>query len=696
MWCDSAQALLSKSLVKKTWVMFARIVSLLSFVVWSAPATAQLHRSVLHAQLLDAHSQPAIGVPVRVISERTGGSRRVVSDEAGRISVPQLEPDAYRIEIEDERYRDFLARVVLRAGEVIDLTLPLAYGSVSAVDARPFLVTIDRHSPALRTFLEHTLLTRIPLESRTFSDAVLLAPATTGGDFGPVGAGVGLTSTTYLLDGFSDMEPLLGTPAVVPPVESLSQIGVVRAAYDAAFGRSAGAQVNVTARSGGNRRTAEAHGLYQTRSDRAWLGGSGGGALAENRTFVFADAEYRPVEDSSPFRHDGHHVGARMDHLLAGGAWLTGRYALTRGTALERRGQHAGVSLTHMPAMRLTNDVRAGFSRVAFGEFADLPGITESNAWQVADTLSWWAGPHVAKAGIEWYGFSRGVDSAELAGHTWSVFVQDDWRAAPALTLTGGVRFEHLSHREAETSDTTIAPRVGFAWAVGEELRTAIRGGYGRYVNDGALHPRQPRVDHWSLGAQRQMGRVRTLEFTYLGSRADEVHSLDRTMRYHAFQVQMQQRSETALSGQFAYTFGRWTTEGMMAGERVRSPYDSRHKATAAFSWPLPIGDERRWLHRGTIGEILRDMELAGVAALQTGRPLSLGSERQQPQYHRLDLALLKYVRTPASTVQLRLDVFNVTNRGNPVGAFFGADPFDWLIPRVTGRRYQLGAKILF
>ena len=71
------------------------------------------------------------------------------------------------------------------------------------------------------------------------------------------------------------------------------------------------------------------------------------------------------------------------------------------------------------------------------------------------------------------------------------LYVQDDWKVRPNLTLSGGLRFEtqNAIHDHADW-----APRLGFAWGIGgggkSAPKTVLRGGFGLFYD------RFPRI--WS------------------------------------------------------------------------------------------------------------------------------------------------------------------------------------------------------
>ena len=62
----------------------------------------------------------------------------------------------------------------------------------------------------------------------------------------------------------------------------------------------------------------------------------------------------------------------------------------------------------------------------------------------------------------------------------WSLFVQDDYKIRPDLTINLGVRYERQTFTD---SNKDFAPRVGFAYNVRGDGKTVIRGGFGIYYS---------------------------------------------------------------------------------------------------------------------------------------------------------------------------------------------------------------------
>ena len=295
------------------------LLLIVALTVSGLSATAQSQRAVVRGVVLDPAGAPAPNIEMRFISEATGAGRRVASDDQGRYVAAELEPGAYRIEVEGGKYRAFAARVEVAVNQDLRLDLPLALATAStSVDVRAVFLPVERDSPALTTRLDNRLITELPLDGRNFLELSLLAPGTVPapqgsaasvrGDFSFAVNGAREDFNNYLLDGIYNVDPKLGTVGVRPPVDAIREFEVRTSTYDATFGRNAGGQVNIVTRSGSNRTSGaayeffrggafDAHNYFAPKDEdapeynRHQFGAAVGGPIVKNRTFFFVDYE---------------------------------------------------------------------------------------------------------------------------------------------------------------------------------------------------------------------------------------------------------------------------------------------------------------------------------------------------------------------------------------------------------------------
>ncbi|MGP8244547.1 MAG: carboxypeptidase regulatory-like domain-containing protein [Bryobacteraceae bacterium] len=83
-------------------------------------------------------------------------------------------------------------------------------------------------------------------------------------------------------------------------------------------------------------------------------------------------------------------------------------------------------------------------------------------------------------ANVATYTQSYGNASYTVDDTLWSLFVQDDYRVRPDLTLNLGMRYERQTFTN---SSKDFGPRVGFAYNVKGDGKTVVRGGFGIYYS---------------------------------------------------------------------------------------------------------------------------------------------------------------------------------------------------------------------
>ena len=68
------------------------------------------------------------------------------------------------------------------------------------------------------------------------------------------------------------------------------------------------------------------------------------------------------------------------------------------------------------------------------------------------------------------------TDSSDLTGWTYSVYLQDEWKLLPTLTVNGGLRFDAIT---GTISENQLSPRINVVWEPTPEI--TLRAGYARY-----------------------------------------------------------------------------------------------------------------------------------------------------------------------------------------------------------------------
>lgn len=68
------------------------------------------------------------------------------------------------------------------------------------------------------------------------------------------------------------------------------------------------------------------------------------------------------------------------------------------------------------------------------------------------------------------------TDGSEIVGWTYSVYLQDEWKVIPSVTVNFGARFDAIS---GQISENQLSPRINVVWEPTPEI--ALRAGYSRY-----------------------------------------------------------------------------------------------------------------------------------------------------------------------------------------------------------------------
>jgi len=290
-----------------------------------AAALAQQETATISGTITDATGASVPNAVVIVTNVQTGISVRTEATEAGTYVVPSLRPGDYSIAVESKGFQKTVRTgVTLQVAQVARIDVTLQTGalteSVEVVAATPLLDTLTSSRGSV---IDQKKIVELPLNGRDYNQLALLSPGVLPGT--PRLASVNFKgvlnvngnrtfNNVFLLDGvdnisYSNSFRGENVQLVQPSIEALQEFKIQTNAYSAEFGRSSGAVVNATIKSGtntvrgsvyefvrndsldANNFFSNALGAPKPKRERNQFGGAVGGPLVKNRTFWFGDYE---------------------------------------------------------------------------------------------------------------------------------------------------------------------------------------------------------------------------------------------------------------------------------------------------------------------------------------------------------------------------------------------------------------------
>ena len=331
---------LSKYFVRA--VVFTACAALLS-----AAAHAQ-YRAGIQGVVSDPQGAVVVGAKVTVTAKDTGLSQETTTDQDGIYTVNRLAPGLYSIVVESPGFQKKVIDSVNIIGEQtnsLNVTLDVGAVTQSITVNGSDLPAIDTETGQISGTLSSNEVQNLPSFGRDPFQLLRLAPGVFGdgahnngggsqnvpGSAGPGGPGATTSifpvenqaqtfangqrneGNSFQVDGVSVNSLDWGGAAVITPnEESVKEVKITSNSYDAEYGRSNGAQVEVVSQSGTN----QYHGSIFIKMDRPGLnsfqgyngpggaaalqrvsnrfnqiGGSAGGPILKNRLFAFFSYE---------------------------------------------------------------------------------------------------------------------------------------------------------------------------------------------------------------------------------------------------------------------------------------------------------------------------------------------------------------------------------------------------------------------
>jgi Carboxypeptidase regulatory-like domain len=294
-------------------------------------AFAQTFRGTILGTVSDSSGAAVPGATVTIKNLDTGLSRTVATQEDGSYAAPELPLGSYSVTVEKAGFKSGVVtgvKVEVSKESRVDVTLQPGQLAQTVEVQGEALPMVESTSNTLGGIVESKVAANLPVNGRDYQKLILLVPGASSapdgisdspGSYGTLSVnGARGRSNNYLLDG-TDMndgyrnDPAIneagtfGTPATILPIEAIAEVHV-ESNFEAEYGRSAGAAINIVTKSGSNDFHGSAFDYFRNTALNArdyfnqvgtsqqpfhlnQFGGDIGGPIIKNKTFFFVDYE---------------------------------------------------------------------------------------------------------------------------------------------------------------------------------------------------------------------------------------------------------------------------------------------------------------------------------------------------------------------------------------------------------------------
>jgi hypothetical protein len=294
-------------------------------VAFPPAVRAQQETATMTGEVTDTSGAIVPKAIVMVTNVATNLSVRTETNNDGFYTIPSLRPGEYVVTVESPGFsRTALSGITLQVAQTARVDLTLQAGQVTeVVEVVGAASLLDSQTSSRGLVIDQKKIVDLPLNGRDYNQLALLSPGvlpTTPrlasvnfkGAFNVNGNRT--FNNVFLLDGvdnisYSNSFRGENVQLVQPSIEALQEFKIQTNAYSAEYGRSSGAVINATIKSGtnsfhgsvydflrndaldANNYFSNALGAPKPERRRSQFGGAVGGPLVRNRTFWFADYE---------------------------------------------------------------------------------------------------------------------------------------------------------------------------------------------------------------------------------------------------------------------------------------------------------------------------------------------------------------------------------------------------------------------
>ncbi len=299
-------------------------------------ASAQSETATVLGTVRDANGAGVTGAAVSLRNIGTGNTVTTTTDSSGSFIFSNARIGNYQITVEANGFDRTVAdniNLVINARQRVDLTLQVA-SAAETVMVTGAADLLETESSTVGQVVQRQQIVALPLNGRSYANLALLAPGVreshTNSSIGGGGReaafnvnGLRATMNNFLLDGidnnaYGTSNQSFSSQVVQVSPDAIAEFKVQTNTYSAEFGRSGGAVINATYRSGTNRfhgslwqfhrnKVLNATGFFKPIGGKPPLirnqfGFTFGGPIIKDRTFFFGDYEgFRQVQKNLVF-----------------------------------------------------------------------------------------------------------------------------------------------------------------------------------------------------------------------------------------------------------------------------------------------------------------------------------------------------------------------------------------------------------
>src|SRR5271154_3786534 len=243
------------------------------FFAFGPSASAQTFRGTILGTVTDSSGASVVGATVTIKNTGTGLTRTVTTAEDGSYSVPELPIGNYNVTVTLTGFKSGVVNALaVEVSTLVRADVALQAGDIAQqIEVQgDTLPQVDTTEDTLGGIIQSRVVTNLPVNGRDYTKLIFLVPGVTGspdqitdspGSFCVFSVnGARGRSNNFLLDG-TDMNDgyrndpaineggVFGTPATILPLEAIAELRVL-SNFEAEYGRSAGAVINIVTKSG--------------------------------------------------------------------------------------------------------------------------------------------------------------------------------------------------------------------------------------------------------------------------------------------------------------------------------------------------------------------------------------------------------------------------------------------------------------